>query len=142
MAFGYRNRITIPRIKEARLSNSFSQVTTDSGDVHASGAEQTLSITGAGNITVSAVEGNPDAIVITGTGGSGAAWVEDEYSPSNDQVSFSLSSAPTDAASVFFVINGIIYDDTDDYSVSGQTVTWTNLLFNIQTSDKVIIKYK
>jgi hypothetical protein len=68
-------------------------------------------------------------------------WKEDEFEPTAAQITFILSQGPEDTTSVFFIINGVTYDDQSDYSVSGQTVTWLNTLFLMEVGDKVIIKY-
>lgn len=75
-------------------------------------------------------------------GGGGAPWVEDEFSATNGQVTFILSQAPTDANSLVFLVNGVAADDTTDYTISGQTITWLDNLFVMDTSDKVLIRYK
>lgn len=136
--YDYPRRITIPRVRESRLSLGWNNIQTDGDLITADSPELTLTIVGTGGISTSESGGQ---LVIDGSGIAGADWNEDEFSPSDDQISFSLSEAPTDGDSVFFIINGVIYDDTDDYTVSGQTVTWTDALFNMQTTDKVIIKY-
>lgn len=76
------------------------------------------------------------------TVGSGAPWVEDEFSPTNGQVTFILSQAPTDANSVVFLANGVAADDGVDYTRSGQTITWTDVWFVMDTSDKVLVRYQ
>lgn len=134
----YPQKKTIPRVKEARLSNSIATINTDSGQLVASGPELPISIIGSNGITVSAAG---DVITIDGLS-AGGTWKEDEYVPTVGQVSFSLSQSPQDTNSVFFVINGVIYDDTADYTVSGQTVTWLNTSFSLEITDVVIIKYK
>ncbi len=76
------------------------------------------------------------------TVGSGSPWTQDEYDPTNGQVTFILTSTPTDPSSVIFMVNGIVADDVIDFTVSGTTVTWLNNLFVLDTSDKVLIKYQ
>lgn len=76
------------------------------------------------------------------TVGGGNPWVEDEYTPTNGQLTFILSQAPTDVNSLVFFANGVAADDTDDYTVSGTTVTWLNNWFVMDTSDKVLIRYQ
>lgn len=75
-------------------------------------------------------------------GGAGNPWVEDEFTPTNGQVTFILSQAPTDANSLVFLANGVAADDGVDYTRSGQTITWTDNWFVMDTSDKVLIRYQ
>lgn len=72
-------------------------------------------------------------------GGGGSPWVEDEFDPTNGQVTFIISQAPTDANSLTFLVNGVVSDDVTDYTISGQTITWLDNLFVMDTSDKVLV---
>lgn len=137
MATNFR-RITLPKLREQGSSSSYSNIQTDNGLVSTTKPDQTLNIVGGSGITVSATEGSPDSITIAL---DGELWYEDEYDPDNDQITFTLTNAPTNTNSVFFIINGVVYDDVESYNVSGQTVTWTNTLFNIESTDHVVIKY-
>lgn len=76
-----------------------------------------------------------------GGGGGGAPWVEDEFSPAGGQVTFILSQAPSDSDSLMMIVNGIVYDDGVDYTVSGQTLTWLAAAFAMESGDKVLIRY-
>jgi hypothetical protein len=71
-----------------------------------------------------------------------APWLEDAFTPTAGQVTFILSQAPTDAASLSLHVNGIEAIETDDYTVSGTTLTWLNSIFSMETDDAVVIKYK
>jgi hypothetical protein len=71
----------------------------------------------------------------------GLAAQEDEYVATVGQVTFILSQTPTDPVSVTVAVNGVIYDDISDYTVSGTTLTWLNTLFSLDTGDKVIVRY-
>lgn len=62
-------RVTLPRVRDRNASNSYSTIQTDSGNITADDEEQTLSIVGGTGITVSASEGSPDEITISGTEG-------------------------------------------------------------------------
>ena len=64
-------RLTTPRIAAARLSNSYSQVEANNLRLQAAGAEVTLSIKGEGGLVTEGTEGNPDTLVIKGTGAGG-----------------------------------------------------------------------
>jgi hypothetical protein len=78
----------------------------------------------------------------TGGGGGGTVnYYQDEFTATSSQSTFALSRTPSDNQSVFFVVNGVIYDDQHDYTISGSTVTWLNTLFFMQAGDDVIIKY-
>lgn len=94
------------------------------------------------SISASAISLNFDEDVKPTTGGGGNPWVEDEFSPTNGQVTFILSQAPTDANSVVFLANGVAADDGVDYTRSGQTITWTDVWFVMDTSDKVLVRYQ
>lgn len=65
--YTWPRRKTIPRVKEARLSNSYSTINGDSGQVQAD-PESTINITGSGGISTTATEGSPDSLVIDGDG--------------------------------------------------------------------------
>ena len=70
-----------------------------------------------------------------------APWSEDEFIPTLGQVSFTLTTAPTDTASFELHVNGLAYDDVDDYILSGQTLTWLNALFALAPGDKLLARY-
>ena len=124
------------------VGNSYSNIQTDNGLIAANDPEQLLKIIGSGGIIVSGVEGSPDTITISlDSSVIPEDWVEDEYIPTDNQISFLLTRAPSNPDSVFFIINGVTYDDLNDYTVSGQTITWTNSLFVISSDDKVVVKY-
>lgn len=74
-------------------------------------------------------------------GATSGYWVEDEFTATEDQTIFTLSSTPTDSDSVQMFVNGVIYDDTADYTVSGTTVTWLDAKFTMDTGDKILIRY-
>lgn len=78
------------------------------------------------------------------TTGGGSPWKEDEFTPGAGQTVFNLSTAPTDANSVVFIVNGVIADDGTDYTYTlpETDVTWTNSLFALDDSDKVLIRYQ
>lgn len=74
-------------------------------------------------------------------GGGGNPWIENEFSPSNGQISFILSQAPADINSFTLLVNGVLADDGTDYTVSGTTLTWLNNLFVLDTGDKLLARY-
>ena len=84
---------------------------------------------------------SPRSLVDVDSSLSGINWTVDKFSPSDGQVTFLLTSPPSDVDSIMFKINGIYYD-SDYVSVSGQTVTWSNNGFAIDSSDSVVIQYR
>ena len=68
-------------------------------------------------------------------------WMEDEFSPTNGQVSFALSQAPQDPDSLTLLVNGVVADDGDDYTLSGTNLTWLDNLFVLDTGDKLLARY-
>ncbi len=76
-----------------------------------------------------------------GVVGAALPWQEDEFTAAAAQVTFILSQAPTDATSLTFHVNGILYDDIADFTVSGVTVTWLNTPFVMGVGDKVHVRY-
>jgi hypothetical protein len=137
-------QISLPKVR-AGTSRTWDKIQTDTELIAANDVEQLLNIVGTGGITVSGTTGTPSTITIDGSGttggGGGTVWKSDEFDTTLNQISFSLSTGPTDPNSVFFIVNGIIYDDVLDFTVSGSTITWTNHSFNFEVGDKVIIKY-
>lgn len=69
-------------------------------------------------------------------------WIEDEFIPTLGQVTFILSTTPTDAFSFSLHVNGVVYDDISDFIVSGTTLTWLNTPFSLDTTDQLIAKYQ
>lgn len=71
-----------------------------------------------------------------------APWVEKEFTPTLGQITFILTSTPTDLKSLTFSVNGVEADETGDYTISGVTITWLNTLFSMETTDLVVVRYK
>jgi hypothetical protein len=69
------------------------------------------------------------------------AWIEDEFTPTQSQVTFILSVGPSDTDSLTVYINGVAYDDVIDYTISGTTLTWLNNLFTLDPGDKLLARY-
>tara|TARA_Y100000310_G_scaffold313881_1_gene362752 strand:- start:87 stop:464 length:378 start_codon:yes stop_codon:yes gene_type:complete len=84
-------------------------------------------------------DGGNEQVEISGTS---AFWTEDEFTPGLGQVSFILTSAPVDPDSFSLHVNGVVYDDVVDYTVSGVTLTWLNTLFSLDGSDKLLARYQ
>lgn len=83
-----------------------------------------------------------DVVGAAGAGGGHSPWREDEWAATPGQVTFILGLAPTDLNSVEFLVNGVLYDDAADYTVSGVTVTWLDTEFSMESTDKVLIRYQ
>lgn len=75
-----------------------------------------------------------------GPPGGGSFTVDQFLTPANGQISFTLSTSPTDADSVVMEINGVDYLPGTDFSLSGQTITWL-APFAIDTTDQILIRY-
>lgn len=99
-------------------------------------------VAGSGIAVSEQNDGGVETLEITNTGGGGAPWVEDEFVPTLGQVTFVLSSVPTDLNSISLHVNGIAYDDVTDYTVSGTTLTWLNTPFSLETTDKLLARYQ
>ena len=98
-------------------------------------------VAGAGIAVTELNDGGVETLEIQNTG-SISTWTEDEFTPTLGQVTFILSVAPTDLDSFSLHVNGIIYDDVADYTVSGTTLTWLNTPFSLETTDQLIAKYQ
>jgi hypothetical protein len=74
--------------------------------------------------------------------GAGASVLETEeiFSASNGQTAFVLALASAGGVS-FFSVNGILYAEGTDYTVSGSSVTWLDTDFTLEAGDEIIIKY-
>lgn len=81
---------------------------------------------------------NPAQVV---AGGGHINWTQDEYVPTFGQVTFILSSAPIDVTSLEFNLNGVLYDDNVDYTISGSTITWISSI-TLKPKDKILIRYQ
>lgn len=68
-------------------------------------------------------------------------WIQEEFTPTTGQITFIISNLPTDAVSFEFSVNGILYDEGDDYTVSGSNITWINPIV-LKPVDKVIIRFQ
>lgn len=88
-------------------------------------------------ITATKIQLEFDSVAVAGS----ANFIEDEFTPTLGQITFILSQAPTDLDSLAFLVNGVHYDDTVDFTVSGTTVTWLNTPFSLDTTDKVHARY-
>jgi hypothetical protein len=73
---------------------------------------------------------------------TGAAWLEDAFTPTLGQITFILSQAPTEPVSLSLHANGVEAVVAVDYTISGTTLTWLNTEFSFETDDEVVIQYK
>lgn len=75
-------------------------------------------------------------------GGSGVSVSpqNDSFTPTLGQVSFILSSAPSNNGSLEFRVNGAEYDQGTDYTISGATVSWISPIV-LEPTDTVVIEY-
>ena len=74
---------------------------------------------------------------------SGAQWTEDGFISTAGQITFILSTAPTDPASVEFDVNGVNYKSGgSDYTRSGVTITWLDISFIMDAGDRVLVRYR
>jgi hypothetical protein len=79
---------------------------------------------------------------VGGGGGSGAdLWVEDEFTAIAGQTLFTLSFIPADTDTLTITINGIVYDDVSDFTITGNQITWLNTVFALELGDKVLVRY-
>jgi len=73
---------------------------------------------------------------------AGPVWQEDEFIATAAQITFILSQAPRDPESFGLYVNGVLINDVVNYTLSGVTVTWLNILFVMGAGDEVIAKYR
>jgi len=72
----------------------------------------------------------------------GQVWEEDEFTATAGQITFILSNAPSDPESFALYVNGVLINDVVNYTRSGVTVTWLNILFTMGDGDEVIARYR
>lgn len=92
-------------------------------------------------LNLGAPVGPNDAARLVDATAGGAPWREDEFTATGGQITFIISWPATDANSIELYVNGVLYDDTADYTVSGTTVTWLNTPFSMDVGDKVLVRY-
>lgn len=69
-------------------------------------------------------------------------WRQQEYTPTAGQVTFILTVVPTDSKTLTLTVNGVVADEGTDYTVSGVTITWLDVLYTMQTTDLVSVRYR
>ncbi len=79
-------------------------------------------------------------IVIT-AGGGGTPEQELSTVLTNGQTSFTLTNEPLDSTTVMMFVNGFKQIYGIDYTGSGQTITWLNTDYTLETTDKVEFWY-
>lgn len=72
---------------------------------------------------------------------TGPPWREDEFTTTAGQVTFIISATPTDANSLSMYVNGVLYDDVAEFTISGTTITWLNTSFAMSVGDTVHVRY-
>lgn len=74
---------------------------------------------------------------------TGNVAVETLTVTADGQTAFTLghSVAPADVSKVVFLVNGIRYQYTTDFTVSGTDLTWNNNSCTLETSDSVMVEY-
>lgn len=78
-----------------------------------------------------------------GGGGGGAAFAEVAVTPFGGQTVFVLPVAILGiGAYSAFVVNGVEYAKTTDYTIVGTTATWLDTPFTLEATDRVLIKYQ
>lgn len=101
-------------------------------------AAETINFTGTG-VNVTATSSTVAEVIISG--GSTIIQVQETIPvTSNGQTTFSLSNIPDDPTAVEMFINRLKYDAATEYSVSGQTVTYSGS-YSIQIGDTVEFWY-
>lgn len=75
-----------------------------------------------------------------GSGGGGASALQNEqFIATPGQTVFNLASVPT--SSVILTVNGDVYEDTVDFVVAANVVTWLNTDFALVAGDAVQVFY-
>lgn len=65
-----------------------------------------------------------------------ASFALDRYDTiGSGQTVFALSTTPLDASAVLFYVNGVLYENGAEYTVSGTTLTWLDTLFTLGPTD-------
>jgi hypothetical protein len=79
----------------------------------------------------------------TGTGPPGSTtFVIDVFSPTLGQTAFTLSATPSAPTTSLVWINGVLYEEGLDYTVSGTTLTWLNIAFSLGPPDLLEAYYQ
>jgi len=106
-----------------------------------------MGTTGVGGITgltgQTGIQGVTGVQGFTGVGaGTATELFRDTFtgSVSDNQTAFVLSQAPNAESLVAFEINGVVYRSTIYFTVSGTTLTWTDV-FQIVSTDEIIAIY-
>lgn len=71
----------------------------------------------------------------------GSELRQEAFTPTPAQTVFTLAGSPVTSASVAVLVNGIGYELTTDFTVSGNQVTWLDTPFTLDASDSVVIRY-
>jgi len=71
----------------------------------------------------------------------GSDYRQEQFAPAALQTVFTLATVPVDVDTLQFIVNGVKYELTTNYTVVGVTVTWLNTPFTIQATDFIEIIY-
>jgi len=117
------------------------------GDTGVQGVTGMLGLTGLRGVTgflgitgFQGIQGDTGVLGLTGIAAEPQARDTFTGSLSNGQTSFTLSSTPTSNSLVQMEVNGALYRNTAFFTISGTTLTWTDV-FTIDDSDTIDIVY-
>ena len=65
----------------------------------------------------------------------------EDFIPTNGQIIFTLTKAPTQPARTIFTVNGIDYDYGLHFNINGTQLTWTNPDIGLDSCDKILVRY-
>lgn len=65
----------------------------------------------------------------------------DVFTAAASQTAFTLSRTPVDDDDVELTVNGIEYTNGTDFSASGTSITWNDILFTLESGDIIILDY-
>ena len=71
----------------------------------------------------------------------GSEFRVEQFAPTAAQTLFTLIGTPVEVDTVRFVVNGVKYELTTNYTVVANAVTWLNTPFVMQATDFVEIEY-
>src|SRR3990172_2964949 len=66
----------------------------------------------------------------------------DVFSATASQTAFTLTQTPQDNTDVRMNVNGVLYNLTTDYTVTGSAATWLNTPFSLSSGDKITFIYE
>lgn len=75
------------------------------------------------------------------SGGGGSDQIVDYFIAGAGQTVFMLSQPPADPVDVELHVNGIMYEQADEWSIFGLILTWNDSAFVLGAGDEVEIRY-